>query len=122
MLTVPILALLGLFGERTALAGARSATLDVAVSYPERFRYRQVQPLTLAECLPEVLPVERVVANKHLACGTQVALRYRGRTLVVPVIDRGPYSRGVDFDLTYATARKLGMRQTSRLSAAALHS
>ena len=62
------------------------------------------------------------VANRHLACGTQVALRYRGRTLVVPVIDRGPYSRGVDFDLTYATARKLGMRQTSRLSAAALHS
>lgn len=62
------------------------------------------------------------VANKHLACGTQVSLRYHGRTLVVPVIDRGPYSRGVDFDLTYATARKLGMRQTSRLRAAALDS
>ena len=59
------------------------------------------------------------VANKRLPCGTQVSLRYRGRTVVVPVIDRGPYSRGVDFDLTYATARRLGMAQTSRLRAAA---
>jgi rare lipoprotein A (peptidoglycan hydrolase) len=60
------------------------------------------------------------VAHKRLPCGTNVALRYRGRTVVVPVIDRGPYSRGVEYDLTYATARKLGMRQTSRVSAAAL--
>jgi len=49
-----------------------------------------------------------------------VALRYQGHTIVVPVIDRGPYSRGVDYDLTYATARKLGMRQTSHLAAATL--
>jgi rare lipoprotein A len=60
------------------------------------------------------------VAHKRLPCGTEVALRYRGRTVVVPVIDRGPYSRGIDYDLTYATARKLGMQQTSRLRAAAL--
>jgi rare lipoprotein A (peptidoglycan hydrolase) len=60
------------------------------------------------------------VAHKRLPCGTNVALRYRGRTVVVPVIDRGPYSRGVDYDLTYATARSLGMHQTSRLGAAAL--
>jgi peptidoglycan lytic transglycosylase len=60
------------------------------------------------------------VAHKRLPCGTMVALQYHGRTLVVPVIDRGPYSRGIDFDLTYATARKLGMAQTSRLRAASL--
>jgi len=60
------------------------------------------------------------VAHKRLACGTKVALRYRGHTIVVPVIDRGPYSRGVDYDLTQATARKLGMTQTSRLGAAPL--
>jgi rare lipoprotein A (peptidoglycan hydrolase) len=60
------------------------------------------------------------VAHKRLPCGTKVALKYRGHTIVVPVVDRGPYSRGVDYDLTYATARKLGMRQTSRLAAAAL--
>jgi rare lipoprotein A (peptidoglycan hydrolase) len=60
------------------------------------------------------------VAHKRLPCGTKVALRYRGHTVVVPVIDRGPYSRGVDYDLTEATARQLGMTQTSHLSAAAL--
>lgn len=60
------------------------------------------------------------VAHKRLPCGTKVALRYRGRTVVVPVIDRGPFARGVDYDLTQATARKLGMAQTSRLHAAAL--
>jgi rare lipoprotein A (peptidoglycan hydrolase) len=60
------------------------------------------------------------VAHKRLPCGTKVALRYRGRTVVVPVIDRGPYSRGVEYDLTEATARKLGMTQTSRLGAAPL--
>jgi rare lipoprotein A (peptidoglycan hydrolase) len=60
------------------------------------------------------------VAHKRLACGTKVALRYRGHTIVVPVIDRGPYSRGVSYDLTQATAQKLGMTQTSRLRAATL--
>ena len=60
------------------------------------------------------------VAHKRLPCGTKVALKYRGRTVIVPVIDRGPYSRGVDYDLTEATARSLGMAQTSRLAAAPL--
>jgi rare lipoprotein A (peptidoglycan hydrolase) len=60
------------------------------------------------------------VAHKRLPCGTKVALKYAGHTIVVPVIDRGPYSRGVDYDLTYAAAHELGMRKTTRLGAAAL--
>jgi rare lipoprotein A len=60
------------------------------------------------------------VAHKRLPCGTEVALRFKGHTVVVPVIDRGPYSRGVDYDLTEATARRLGMTQTSRVAAAPL--
>jgi rare lipoprotein A (peptidoglycan hydrolase) len=60
------------------------------------------------------------VAHKSLPCGTKVALRYHGRTVVVPVIDRGPYARGVSYDLTEATAKKLGMMQTARLAAAPL--
>jgi rare lipoprotein A len=60
------------------------------------------------------------VAHKSLPCGTKVALRYRGHTVVVPVIDRGPYARGVSYDLTQATARQLGMTQTVRLAAAPL--
>ncbi len=48
------------------------------------------------------------VANKTLPCGEQVALYYHGRTLTVPVIDRGPYVKGRRYDLTYATAAALG--------------
>ncbi|WP_170179428.1 septal ring lytic transglycosylase RlpA family protein [Solirubrobacter pauli] len=48
------------------------------------------------------------VANKHLPCGSKVTLRHRGRVLRVRVIDRGPYVGGREYDLTAATARKLG--------------
>jgi rare lipoprotein A (peptidoglycan hydrolase) len=48
------------------------------------------------------------VANKSLPCGTQVTLRYHGREVTVPVIDRGPYVGGREWDLTGATARRLG--------------
>ena len=60
------------------------------------------------------------VANRTLPCGTQVALYYRGRTLVVPVIDRGPYANGADWDLTMATARKLGVTGTDTVAAVSL--
>lgn len=48
------------------------------------------------------------VANKTLPCGTLVTLRYNGRSVRVPVIDRGPYVAGREFDLTEATKRALG--------------
>ena len=48
------------------------------------------------------------VAHKTLKCGTKVTITYRGRTVTVPVIDRGPYIAGREFDLTGATARALG--------------
>jgi rare lipoprotein A len=48
------------------------------------------------------------VANKTLPCGTKVKLRYRGRSITVPVIDRGPYVAGREYDLTEATKDALG--------------
>jgi rare lipoprotein A len=48
------------------------------------------------------------VANKSLPCGTKVTIRHRGRVLRVPVIDRGPYVGGREYDLTEATAQRLG--------------
>lgn len=48
------------------------------------------------------------VAHKTLPCGTKVTFRYRGREVTVPVIDRGPYVGGREWDLTGATARRLG--------------
>ena len=48
------------------------------------------------------------VAHKSLPCGTLVTFRYGGRELTVPVIDRGPFSGAREWDLTGATARRLG--------------
>ncbi|HEV7752486.1 MAG TPA: septal ring lytic transglycosylase RlpA family protein [Baekduia sp.] len=52
------------------------------------------------------------VAHKSLPCGTKVTLHYRGRTVRVPVIDRGPYVGGREFDLTAATKQRLGFGST----------
>jgi len=52
------------------------------------------------------------VANRWLPCGTRVTFRYNGRTVTVPVIDRGPYSGSRIWDLTYATKQKLGFGST----------
>jgi peptidoglycan lytic transglycosylase len=54
------------------------------------------------------------VAHRRLPCGTPVTFYYRGRLKTVPVIDRGPYARA-SWDLTQATARDLGVRQTTRV-------
>jgi hypothetical protein len=48
------------------------------------------------------------VAHRTLPCSTPVTLRYGGVTLTVPVVDRGPYIAGREFDLTYATRVVLG--------------
>ncbi|MDW5598853.1 septal ring lytic transglycosylase RlpA family protein, partial [Conexibacter stalactiti] len=48
------------------------------------------------------------VAHKSLPCGTKVTIRYGGRKVTVPVIDRGPYVGAREWDLTGATARALG--------------
>ncbi len=55
------------------------------------------------------------VANKTLPCGTLVTLRYDGHTIRVPVIDRGPYVEGREFDLTEATKRELGFGGTGEV-------
>ena len=47
------------------------------------------------------------VAHKSLPCGTKVTLRHHGRVVRVPVIDRGPYVGGREYDLTEATAQRL---------------
>ena len=48
------------------------------------------------------------VAHRTLPCGTPVAFYYKGRTIVVPVIDRGPFVKGRTWDLTQAAHTALG--------------
>ncbi len=52
------------------------------------------------------------VASRTLKCGTQVAVLYQGRETTVPVIDRGPFANHASWDLTMATAKALGIKQT----------
>lgn len=60
------------------------------------------------------------LANRTLRCGESVAIYYRGKTLVVPVIDRGPYANGADWDLTVATGKALGIDGTAQIAAVSL--
>ena len=61
------------------------------------------------------------VAHRSLPCGTQIAFTYNGRSIVVPVIDRGPYGvAGADWDLTQATAAALGIAATATVGAVRL--
>ena len=56
------------------------------------------------------------VANRTLPCGTLIKLSYHGRALTVPVLDRGPYSRVADWDLTAGAAQALNVGDTVRIS------
>lgn len=60
------------------------------------------------------------VANRTLPCGTPIAIYYHGRMLVVPVIDRGPYAHGANWDLTMATGRAISMDTTATIGAVPL--
>jgi hypothetical protein len=60
------------------------------------------------------------VANRTLPCGTKVSILWHHQTLVVPVIDRGPYANHADWDLTLATANALGIGGTETIGAVSL--
>jgi rare lipoprotein A len=55
------------------------------------------------------------VASRTLPCGTLVTLRYAGRSVRVPVVDRGPYVTGREFDLTPAVKVALGFGDTGEV-------
>ncbi len=52
------------------------------------------------------------VADRTLPCGTRITLRYAGHEVRVPVVDRGPYVGDREYDLTSATAARLGVSGT----------
>jgi hypothetical protein len=62
------------------------------------------------------------LANRTLPCGTRVAIYFHGATMVVSVIDRGPYANHADWDLTVATAHALGIAGTATIGAVSLPS
>jgi len=61
---------------------------------------------------PEIIGV----AHRTLRCGTMLVLEYRGHTMTVPVIDRGPYIAGRTLDLSSATRLAIGCPDLCTLS------
>jgi rare lipoprotein A (peptidoglycan hydrolase) len=107
----------GRFTLRAVIGGARgaararsSAPTRVTV-YPSAFATWYGPRSTgvwRTACGTQLTSTTLGVAHRTLPCGTRVELFYGGRTLVVPVIDRGPYSNGVDWDLTVGASDALG--------------
>ena len=58
------------------------------------------------------------VAHRTLPCGSKVVINYRGRFVRTTVIDRGPFANGAKWDLTQATAEKLGLTYTDTIRVA----
>jgi rare lipoprotein A len=71
-------------------------------------------------CGTKLKPSTIGVANRTLRCGSKVSVYYHGRTMVIPVIDRGPYANHADWDLTTATAKALGIDGTATIGAVSL--
>lgn len=63
-------------------------------------------------CGGTLTPSTLGVAHKTLPCGTKVTFRFGGRSVTVPVVDRGPYVGGREWDLTSATKQRLGFGST----------
>jgi Lytic transglycolase len=59
-------------------------------------------------CGGRLAPNQLGVAHRSAPCGALITFRYGGRVVRVPVIDRGPYIAGREWDLTGATAQLLG--------------
>jgi rare lipoprotein A len=68
-------------------------------------------------CGQKLTPSVIGVANRTLPCGTLVSVAYQGRTMTVPVLDRGPYGRnGAEWDLTAGAAAALDIDTTVRVA------
>jgi rare lipoprotein A len=68
-------------------------------------------------CGQELTPELVGVAHRRLPCGTLVEVAYGGTTIVVPVVDRGPFVKGITWDLTEAAAQQLGIAATVTVGA-----
>jgi rare lipoprotein A (peptidoglycan hydrolase) len=57
------------------------------------------------------------VAHKTLPCGTKVTIAHGGRIVIARVVDRGPFVKGVEYDLTAHAAEAVRMSSTSKIRA-----
>jgi len=113
---------MGHYAVRATTAGATSRAASLALTanlvvyrlaratwYGPRFYGK---PTACGETMSRTL---LGVAHRSLPCGTPVEVMYHGQALTVPVVDRGPFTHGIGYDLTSATAQALGMAGTSNV-------
>lgn len=50
-----------------------------------------------------------LAAHRTLKFGTKVRFTYKGRSIILPILDRGPYVGGRTYDLSKAAAKRIGM-------------
>jgi rare lipoprotein A len=112
----------GALDASAATGGASAPSVPAARAKPAR----KVHPSGIATwfgpgfygqktaCGQTLTPAVIGVAHRTLPCGTLVKVSYAGRSLTVPVLDRGPYSRA-DWDLTAGAAQALGITETVRI-------
>ena len=94
--------------NQRAKAGHSVARKITAFRYAEASWYGPGLYGNYTACGQTLGPDTLGVANNALPCGTKVTLRYHGNEVTVPVIDRGEFVPGREYDLTYATKQKLG--------------
>src|SRR5688500_1772686 len=95
----------------TAVPASANGSVVVASWYGPGFYENRLPcwPWLKANGLPiQFLPDTWGVAHKSLPCGTMVTLTHGSRTVTVPVVDRGPYIAGREFDLSPRVKAELG--------------
>lgn len=95
----------------TAVPAAANGSVVVASWYGPGFYENRLPcwPWLKANGHPiQFLPDTWGVAHKSLPCGTMVTLTHGSRTVTVPVVDRGPYIAGREFDLSPRVKAELG--------------
>ncbi|HUB74320.1 MAG TPA: septal ring lytic transglycosylase RlpA family protein [Solirubrobacteraceae bacterium] len=110
-------------GASAAPAQTGSSTRTPAASAPAKTRPGGIATLfgpglygRHTACGQTLTPTVVGVASRTLPCGTLIDVTYEGRTLTVPVLDRGPYRHGVTWDLTFGAAAALGITETTRIA------
>ena len=97
--------------EITAVPASLSGSVVTVSWYGPGFFENRLPcwPWLAANGLPiQFLPDTWGVAHKSLPCGTMVTLTHGANTVTVPVVDRGPYIAGREFDLSPRVKAALG--------------
>jgi rare lipoprotein A len=114
-------ALAGTGGAASPVAGSTPAPTPTTAKLPKVAIATWFGPGFYGQqtaCGQTLTPAVVGVANRKLPCGTLVKVTFHGQRLTVPVVDRGPYGNGADWDLTAAAAQALGIEDTVHVSTA----